>query len=642
MKSFIYSIIIFLSLHFSLKAQQSDSVKTTLSDVVITATKTPTPFYELGSSVSVITSQEIARQQLQTVVDVLREEPGLSIIQQGGPAKLSNVFIRGGNPNHTLVIVDGVKMNDASSPNNAFDFSTLNTNDIDRIEIVRGPQSTLYGSDAVAGIINIITKQGINKPRFSLMGETGSNGYYRGNFSALGTIDVLNYSFNFTRNGSEGIPASDAKFGNKINNGYNLSALNSLLSYNIEQFLKFDLNYKYTKSFSSLDQDAKLGDDPNFTYNVEEQVFRAGVKSNLFDNNLQSQFYASLIRRTTRNLDLVDQYHPNLSSDSYNYSQRIKFDWQNTAHFIKNNLITFGIETETEEANTTYFSTSDYGPYDSIFPHQSNRTTGLYLQDQVNIENKFFISAGMRYDDNQKFGGVTTFRIAPAYFINSLGAKLKMSYGTGFKAPSLFYLFDPTWGNPDLKPETSKGCDAGLEKYFAGGNISVGLTYFNILFEDMFGYDANYKEVNIAKASSHGFEVTASAQNLDNFSFTGNYTFTETKDESESSSDFGLPLIRRPKHQASLIINYNFNKEFNFNLQVQYVGARDDKDFSTFPVSRVMMPDYTLVNFAASYQLLSYLEFTGRIENLFDKQYEEVLYYGTLGRSIYAGVNVMF
>ena len=168
--------------------------KTTFNEIVVTATKTETPYYAIGSSVSVITSKEISERQLKTVVDVLREEPGLSIIEQGGPGKLANVFMRGANSNHTLVIVDGVTMNDASSPNNAFDFSSMNTNDVDRIEIVRGPQSTLYGSDALAGIINIITKHGSNTPEYSFASEGGTNGYYRGNISALGSTGILRYA----------------------------------------------------------------------------------------------------------------------------------------------------------------------------------------------------------------------------------------------------------------------------------------------------------------------------------------------------------------------------------------------------------------------------------------------------------------
>ena len=639
----LYSFLtIFLLAQLSVTAQQSDSVKATFSEIVVTATKTETPLSAIGSTVTVITSKEISERHLQTVVDVLREMPGLIIIQQGGPGKLATVFMRGANSNHTLVIVDGVTMNDASSPNNAFDFSSMNTNDVDRIEIVRGPQSTLYGSDAIAGVINIITKRGTDKPQYSFFGEGGSNGYYRGNLSALASYGNFHYAINVTRNGSDGVSASDSKFGNKEKDGYTNNFFSSRLGWIFSQDAKIDLIYKFTKAEASLDQNEKLGDDPNFTYNIEQQLFKGGLNLSFFEGNWQQQFSASLIKHFSRALDLVDQFRPATSSDGYNKAQRIKFDWQNNLRFIENNLITFGIETETEKANTSYSSTSDWGPFDSVFPEQSIRTTGIYLQDQINVANSFFTSVGLRYDDNQKFGGVTTFRIAPAYFFNATGTKLKMSYGSGFKAPSLFYLFDPAFGNPALKPEKSIGWDAGIEQYFEKGKFSFGITYFDLKLENMFGFDSNFRTVNIAEASSHGLEFTASAINIQHFSLNASYTYTETKDDYKLSPDFDKPLLRRPKNQASIIANYRLNEKTNFNLQLRYVGDRDDKDFSTYPAARVTIPDYTLVNLSASYKFFDYIELIARVENLFDKQYEEVLYYGTLGRSFYVGMNLSF
>lgn len=640
MKHLYSFLLIFLFFQFTVSAQQSDSVKTTLSEIVITANKTETPYYALGSSVSIITSEDISRQNLRTVVDVLRELPGLTITQQGGPGKLAYVYTRGSNSNHTLVIIDGVKMNDASSPNNAFDFSTLNTNDVERIEIVRGPQSTLYGSEAIAGVINIITKQGTDKPQFIFSGEGGSSNYYRGNLSAQGKYGILSYAVTATRNGSDGISSSDSQFGNTEKDRYTNNSFFSRFGFNISSIAKLDLLYKFTKIETALDQSERLGDDPNFNFNIEEQLFKSRLSLSLFDGRWQQQINASLVKRFSRSLDLVDQAHPNLSSDGFNKADRVKFDWQNNFRFIENNLITFGIETETEKTNSSYVSTSDWGPFESIFPEQSTRTTGIYLQDQFSFKNSLFVSAGVRLDNNQKFGSVATYRIAPAYYFNTTGTKLKISFGTGFKAPSLFYLFDPAFGNPDLQPEKSIGWDAGIEQYFIKGKFSIAFTYFNLKLENMFGFDAMFRTVNIAQASSQGFEVVASVFDLNNFSANVNYTYTKTKDEYELSADYGKALLRRPKHQASFNINYKLNADINLNAQFLYVGEREDKNFSTFPAERVAIPDYTLVNLSASYKLFSYLELTGKIENLFDKKYEEVLNYGTLGRSFYAGLNV--
>ena len=623
---------------------QSDSVRTVLSETVVTATRCETPSIAVGSSFSLVTSNQIVARQLNSVDDVLRELPGLSIAQQGGPGKITHLFMRGADADETLVLIDGVAMNDPSSPDNSFDFSYLDTNDIDRIEVVRGPQSSLYGSDAMAGVVSIFTKHGTVKPEYSFFGETGSNGYYRGNLSVLGTYGLLNYSINAGRSGSNGVSAADASFGNTERDGYSNDSFTSHLGIGLLKNLSIDLMYKYTKLESALDQSGKFGDDPNYTYNLHEQIFRSGFNLSLFHGIWEQQFAASFMNNFSRSLDLPDQIHPLTSSDYFYQSRRFKIDWQNNIKASESNLITFGIESSVEGARSTAVSESEWGPYNSSFPDTSIRTTGIYFQDQINIANLLFTSVGMRYDYNDRFGGATTFRIAPAYYMNSTSTKIRISYGTGFKAPSLFYLFDPSYGNPNLQPEKSKGWDAGFEQFFLNNNLSAGITYFNLKFENMFGYDSNYREINIAAASSHGFEVTSTASIYDKLSINMNYTYTKTRDEyNDGTSDYNKPLLRRPQDQLSLNVNYLMTPKLNINFLVRYTGKRDDKDFSDYSnIERVAMPDYSLVNLGASYKLFDYLRINARVDNLFDKHYEEVLYYGTLGRSLYAGMNITF
>lgn len=633
----LFFALLFLPL---LLSAQTDTLKTTLNEVVVTATKTETPYYTLASSVSILSSKDILSKQYSTVVDLLREMPGLSIVQQGGPGRIANVMMRGTNSNHTLVILDGAELNDASSPNNAFDFYALDTYDIDRIEIVRGPQSTLYGSDAVAGVINILTKNGTSVPTYSFIGEGGSNGFYRANLSASGKYGLVDYYFSAIRNGSGGVSASSSKYGNNEKDGFVNNGATAKIGFDFSEYGKLKLMYKFTKLDSDLDQNEKFGDDPNFTYKTEEQIFNASYILNSFNGAWEKIFRGSFIKRSAHALDEFDALHPITFSDSYNKAQRVKLDWQNNLRVIDNNLITVGIETENEIANTSYYSEGMWGPYESVFPKQSIRTASVYLQDQINIANSFFASAGLRYDDNEKFGSVTTFRIAPAYYFSETGTKIKFTYGTGFKAPSLSYIFDPFYGNPDLKPEESKGWDLGFDQYLLNGKISFSATYFNIQLENMFGFGPDFREINIAKASSKGFEFSAASEIIDDLSISTNYTFTETKDEYSGTEDFNKPLIRRPKHHASIFVNYNYENRLNFNTQIRYSGKRDDKEFVDFSSRRVTLPDYLLVNVSASYKLMDYLTLTARVENLFDKYYEEVLFYGTLGRSFYGGVNI--
>jgi len=637
MKTFlkIFSVFFFTTISIF---SQTDSVKTTLNEVVITATRSETPYYQIGSSVSIITSDLIQQKQLKTIVDVLKEIPGLSITQLGGPGKQTSVFLRGTNSNHTLVILDGVKMNDPSSPSNAFDFSSLNVYDISRIEVVRGSQSTLYGSDAIGGVINIITKKGNGKPQYHFEGEGGSNNYYRSSLSALGSLGKLNYSFFASQAASDGISASNKIYGNVENDGFSNSAIAANLEMIFDENLKAGFIYKFSKSKADLDQNEKHGDDPNYTFKQEEHLARFNFSALSFKGLWKQNLSASFIRRFSNALDLPDAIHKNTSSDSYNKGSRFKIDWQNNLYFIPQNLITFGVERETETANSSYSSNGDWGPFNSVFPNQSVYTTGIYLQDQFEYNKSLFVTAGIRYDKHQKFGSVSTFRIAPVYFIQSTSTKIKFSYGNGFKAPSLYYLYDPAFGNPELKPEKSKSWDAGVEQFFDNGNYSFSITYFSADINDMFGYDKNFKTVNIAKAKSNGVEITTLAK-FNKLSFNANYTYTNAIDDYELSPEYKQELLRRPKNQFYFYANYFISQDFDANISVKYVGKRIDKDFSSFPAKRITLQDYTLFNIAMNYKLFDEVTLNGRIENLFDKKYEEVLYYGTLGRTFYIGFN---
>lgn len=637
MKTFlkIFSVFFFTTISIF---SQTDSIKTTLNEVVITATRSETPYYQIGSSVSIITSDLIQQKQLKTIVDVLKEIPGLSITQLGGPGKQTSVFLRGTNSNHTLVILDGVKMNDPSSPSNAFDFSSLNVYDISRIEVVRGSQSTLYGSDAIGGVINIITKKGSGKPQYHFEGEGGSNNYYRSNLSALGSFGNLNYSFFASQAASDGISASNKIYGNVENDGFSNSAIAANLEMIFDENLKAGFIYKFSKSKADLDQNEKLGDDPNYTFKQEEHLARFNFSALSFKGLWKQNLSASFIRRFSNALDLPDAIHKNISSDSYNKGSRFKIDWQNNLYFIPQNLITFGVERETETANSSYSSNGDWGPFNSVFPKQSVYTTGIYLQDQFEYNKSLFVTAGIRYDKHQKFGSVSTFRIAPVYFIQSTNTKIKFSYGNGFKAPSLYYLYDPAFGNPELKPEKSKSWDAGIEQFIDNGNYSFSITYFSADINDMFGYDKNFKTINIAKAKSSGVEITTLAK-FNKLSFNANYTYTNAIDDYELSPEYKQELLRRPKNQFYFYANYFISQDFDANISVKYVGKRIDKDFSSFPAKRITLQDYTLFNIAMNYKLFDEVTLNGRIENLFDKKYEEVLYYGTLGRTFYIGFN---
>jgi len=615
-----------------------------LTDVVITATRTPSNTLELANSISTIDSSEIANKNSFNTFDILKNEYGLSFSQQGTKASVSNVYLRGANSSHTLVLVDGVEVNLTSDPSNFYNFFSLPTDNISRIEILRGPQSTLYGSNALAGVINIISAQGTAKPISSISIEGGSYNTFKGTVSSFGKLDKFNYSVALSRIKSDGYSAASEKYGNTERDGYQLDNISSILGYEFSDNFKADLIFRYNNSNSDLDQSfgpPENWDDPTYIFDQEEFVVRAQGKLNLSENKWNQKFGVSLFSNL-RNYSFESSPASFYSSTSNYHGKKYKADWQNDFHFIQNNILTAGIEYEIEEMESEYYLFFDFNPPDfaSIIPKVDVNTFGVFIQDQFKVGESFFGTIGVRLDNNSQFGNALTYRIAPAYMFWDTETKLKATFGTGFKAPSLFYLYDPLYGNKELTPEKSLGWDAGVEQFFWSDGFSIGATYFFNKFEDMFGFDpVTFQTININKAETKGVEVFTKAVLMDGLETKANYTYTNAKDKSENSPDFDQQLVRRPEHKAGLFLSYSFTESTNANVEFIYVGEREEPDFVNYP-ARIVMPDYFLINFSAHYDVLPFLRLQGRVENLLDKQYEEVYGFGTAGFSVYGGISL--
>jgi len=620
-----------------------------LTDVVITATRTPSNTLELANSISIIDSSEILNKNSFNTFDILKNEYGLSFSQQGTKASVSNVYIRGANSSHTLVLIDGVEVNLPSDPSNFYNFFSLPTENISRIEVLRGPQSTLYGSNALAGVINIISAQGTGKPVSNISIEGGSYNTFKGTLSSLGKLDKFNYSIALSRIKSDGYSAAAEKYNTDSlssfeRDAYQLDNINSILGYEFSDNFKTDFVIRYNKSNSDLDQSfgsPEFWDDPTYIFDQEEFFIRGQGKLSLLENKWNQKFgltYFSNVRKYSFDTSAASAYS---SWSNYN-GKKYKADWQNDFTFFNNNLITAGIEFELEETSSEYYLISSFSPPDfaSVFPKEDMNTLGFFLQDQFKVGESFFGTFGVRLDRNSQFGTAFTYRIAPAYMIWETGTKLKATVGTGFKAPSLFYLYDPLYGNPDLDPEKSLGWDAGIEQFFWKVGFSFGATYFFNKFEDMFGFDPiTFKALNVNKAETKGVEIFTKAVLIQGIDVKANYTYTNAIDKSENTPDYDKKLVRRPEHKAGLFFSYSFTESTNANVEFIYVGKREEPDFVNYP-ARIVMPDYFLINFSAHYDVLPFLRLQGRIENLLDKQYEEVYGFGTAGFSVYGGISL--
>ena len=613
-----------------------------LSEVVVSATKSQTSTLELANSVTVIDSAEIANRNSSNVFDLLKNEYGVSYTRQGGPGTLSNINIRGGNSSYTLVLVDGIEVNLNNDPSNFYDFASLSTDNVQSIEILRGPQSTLYGSNSLAGVINVITKKGIGKPSFSLLSEAGSYKTFKNTLGMNGNVSDFNYSVTLGRAESEGFSAASEKYGNTEKDGYKKNNISARLGYDFTETAQLNLLMSYNNSKSDYDQTAgKFGDDPTYIFNQEEFSFRGEGKFDLLDGKWNQKIGASIFRNVRKyNFD-YSKFNAAASNSSYD-GRKIKIDWQNNFNLLENHLLTFGIENISEAAVSEYFYFSQFFNYESLFPQKKSNTFGTYLQDQLKIGQSFFSTLGVRFDNHDKFGSVFTYRFAPAYIIWETGTKLKATFGSGFKTPSLFNLYDPAYGNLDLNPEESIGFDAGVEQFLANDLLSIGVTYFQNNYKDLIGFDQSFKAINVNKAKTNGVETYLTAQMFDKLKIKLNYTYTNAKDESDGLDNDERKLIRRPEHKVGSYLSYNFSPKANANVEVIYIGEQDDLVFDnlTFTSSRIQLDPYILLNFSAHYQLLEFLRFNLRLENILDSDYEEVYGYATPGFSIYGGIKL--
>jgi len=635
--SIVLSLTLFVLFPFCLLAQERE---VTLEEVVVTATRVETPIEEIASSMTVISSKEIERKQKATVLEVLKGLPGLDVVQNGGVGGTTSIFIRGANSEHTLVMIDGVEVNDPISPGRSYDFAHLTVDNIERIEILRGPQSTLYGSDAIGGVIHIITKKGEGKPKFFLSAEGGSFTTFREATGISGGNKWVNYSFALSRFDTEGISTASKKDGNYERDGYENTSLSAKLGFKPMDNLGIDFILRYMDAKTELDNFAGVGgDDPNYVQKSNQFLFKTQVGLSLFDQVWSQKLGLALNDHNRDIKNKKDSQHPFDYEKGRYDGQLLKFDWQHHLQLHKTNALTFGLEYEREEGKSKYYWESLWGPGQSIFPKKTANIKGYYIQDEIKLWDRLFATLGIRIDDHSRFGSETTYRVAPAYLIKETDTKIKGTFGTGFKAPTLYQLFAPAtlWGpigNKDLKPEKSRGWDFGVEQDFLKNRVTLGATYFRNDFKDLIQFDWGQGYINIAKAKTEGIELFASVKPIDNLTARINYTYTDTEDKKT-----GKPLLRRPRNKMGLDLNYHFLDKGNLNLGAIYVGKRDD--WKPYPV-RGRIGGYTLVNLAASYDITKNFQIFGRVDNLFDKDYEEVSGYGTSGLSFFGGLKLSF
>ena len=596
-----------------------------LQTVVISATRIPTPELELASSVTVVTAEEIAARQERTFAEVLKNIPGLNVVQQGGPGAETSVFMRGTNSNHTKVLVDGIDVSDPSNVNAAFDFGQLLTQDIERVEVLRGPQSGLYGSDAIGGVINVITKAGSGPMQLSASVEGGTFASFNQAAAVSGSQGAFHYSANAAHLHAGATPVTPldvlAPGEHRIDDYYDNFTVSSKLGFDLTPELDLGLVARYTNThlrytgedFSTF---PALPATQQSASNTDQYYGRASAHLVSLDGRLNQTLGVAYTRNQTRTLQ------PQIP-ESPNTGKRLKVDWQGAIRVSSAHSVLLGLEDARDEISAPISA--------------STRIASAYVELQSQLGAHWFSALNARYDDNDRFGSKVTYRIAPTWVSSASGTKLKASVGTGFKAPTLSELFQSFppffFANPDLQPESSVGYDLGIEQGFGGGMVRIGATWFYNRIRDLIATDVTGTTyANVGRASTDGAEGFVAYQPVKQLILRLDYTHTEATDDLLHQE-----LLRRPKHKGNLNATWQATDALLLNASVLAVSSWVDgnRDFS---IPRLDAPGYTTVNLAASFALSRQLAVFGRIDNLLDRHYENPVGFLQPRMGVFAGI----
>ena len=636
----VLAVVLILSLPGLGAANDEDGAAQVLRhDVVVTATRTETPEKKVGSSVTVITGEELARTRKTSVFDALEEVLGLSAFRTGGPGAAASVSIRGAASEHTLILLDGLELNDPINPSRSYDLAHLSLSQVERIEVLRGPQGLLYGSDALGGVINIITRRGQGAPRLSLASSVDSLPSLAADVGLSGSGRRTDYALNLSHERTAGLSAASAAYpGNAEKDGYRNLSLSGHFGWAVRPGAELSLTVRAALARTELDNfGGPGGDDPNSVQDYGTALFRARFRLLSAGGRHEQNLSASWLGAKRENRNPFDAAHPAERDEGLYRSDMLKLEWQNNFFLHAAHILTAGLELEEETGRSDYVSESGWGVSESSFPSARAGSAGVFLLDRWESGGRFFVTAGVRADRHSQAGTALTYRFAPAYLVAATGTKLKASYGTGFKSPSLYQLFAPetSWGpvgNPGLRPERVAGWDAGVEQDLLDGRVVAGLTWFANDFRDLVDFDFAAGYINIGRARTKGLEASVKARPGGGLRFGASYMRLSARDV-----DAGTELLRRPHDKFSVEAGARLAGRYDLTLSALHVGRRLDRDFSAVPYETVTLPGYVLVDAVLSAAVGPRIEIFVRLDNILGVRYEQVWGYGAPGFSLGTG-----
>ena len=604
-----------LSLALPALAQDGDTGETTLDPVIVEGSRLNQTATEVGSSVTIITAEEIEELGFDFALDAVAAAPGVTINSNGAFGGSASVRIRGASSEQTLVLIDGVAVNDPTSPGGGFNFARLDTENIERIEVLKGPQSTLWGTDAIGGVVSITTKRPDEGLGGSVFGEYGSFNTFRGGASVENANDTGDFRLAIVGMSLDGISKADENDGNSEDDPYQALTLSAKGGLNLGGDARLSADVLWTDAESDFDASGGPGGDADRVSETEELSVNVSLTGSLLDGRLENLLLIGYS-------DISRENFSNGASSFTSEGDRTIYRYQGTLSINEMNTLAFGAEREESNAN---------GDDTSI--------DGLFALYEFKPTTQITLTGGLRVDDHERFGSETTGRVAAAFNPNDQ-LTLRASWGQGFKAPTIFqttfFCCGATEPNADLQPETSEAFDIGLDWRSTDGRAEAGITYFDQETENQIDFSfavGGYQ--NIDQVDSRGVELYGAYQLTDSLSVSADYAYIDAED------GVGNVVARVPEHSGDVTLSIDPEGPFSGAVLVRYNGEeQDDTDFDGVPDTPV--DAWTRVDLTGSYDLNDQVEFFGRVENLFDEEYQQILGYGTPDLSGYLGIRLRY
>ena len=608
MKFFLSASCLFIIILFSINIFLiNDLSANKVDEIIVKGARIETPASNFGSSIFILNSEDIRLRGIRSAIDAISYSPGVTTKKNGSFGGVGSVRIRGASSSQTLVLVDGVPVNDASSPGGGYNFEYLDTSNIDRIEVLRGSQSTLWGSDAIGGVVNIFTKSAEDNS-INILSETGSFGLRKIN-SEFGLVSNFGkFLFLVNDTSLDGISKADKKDGNIEKDGFEKNSysfkgnmkVNNIEIRGLLSYIKSDVEYD-SFGFVTGVQD---GDERSIT---EEFTGNLTIKFNLFGEKLENTF-------SFNQSDISRDYFTDNNLTFGADGDRKLYRYQGNTGFGKYNKIAFGFEKEESSVSLDKLS------IDSLF---------LLYQFQP-IKN-LVVSAGIRNDDNKGFSSKTTRKIAAAYKISE-NISIKSSWGEGFKVPTIFqttfFCCGAKSANTNIRPEVSTSYDLGFD-FSLKDKFSFSLIYFKQDVNNQINFSfglGGYENIDFVESA--GFEISTNSKVSETVNLFINYSYIDSIDGN------GLRLINIPKDSGELVLTYEPASKISGSMALKYNGS----EISTYG----NLNSWSRVDINLFYKLNNFSEVYFRVENLFDEDYQQVFGYGTPDRSGLAGIKVTF